>query len=107
MSSINTSCRSICLAALFFAVSLGALAQTTIWEEDFNSYSNNKDSGTASGFAPGTWNSGNDIRIRSRKIQTRDENDDGFWRTDPINISGFTNLILSFDTEYSNLRSND
>ena len=107
MSSINTSCRSICLAALFFAVSLGALAQTTIWEEDFNSYSNNKDSGNASGFAPGTWNSGNDVRIRSRKIQTRDENDDGFWRTDPINISGFTNLILSFDTEYSNLRSND
>src|SRR5690606_39013294 len=41
------------------------------------------------------------------RIETRDENEDGFWRTDPINITGFTNLELSFDSDYDNVEGND
>ena len=104
---IHISCRSICSVILFFAFSWGTIAQTTVWEDNFNSYDNRDDSGTGTGFSPVDWSSWNDVEIRNDKIETRDENEDGYWRTDPINITGFTNLDLSFDTSNDNLRNSD
>src|SRR5690606_35721463 len=107
MSSINTSCRSICLAVLFFATSLGALAQTTIWEEDF--YSNwydSDNSGTGTGFSPVDWSSGNDVIITNNRIEARNV-DNGYWRTAAINITGFTDLLWEFDTDSDYIGNSD
>ena len=80
----------------------GLVAQTTIWEENFDSYSNGVTSGTATGFAASGWESGNDVEIRKDRIRTRSKNGAGYWRTDPINVFGFKDVELSFSVRYQN-----
>ena len=87
---------------LFLIVTNGLNAQTPIWEEDFDSYSNGTTSGTATGFAASGWESGNGVSIGKEGIVTRSKNRGGFWRTDPINVFGFKDIELSFSVRSRN-----
>lgn len=104
---MTISLKSFVLLLLFLATTLGAMAQTTIWEEDFESSSDGDVSGVGTGFAPTSWSCGNDIEIKSNKTLTKKANNNGYWRTDPINITGFTNLTWDFDTNTSNIEGTD
>ncbi|MEA1786789.1 PA14 domain-containing protein [Arenibacter sp. GZD96] len=86
--------------------SVALYSQTTIWSDDF-SYSNNTTSGMGTGVAPATWSSGNGAMIRSNSIETRSRNVNGFWRSNEINITGFSDINLSFTTGTGSIETTD
>src|SRR5690606_5239840 len=95
-----------CLIIIFLLIGNGLVAQTTIWSENF-SYPNGRTSGTASGMAGSTWNSGNGVYVNLNSMESVSRNSNGYWRTDPINIRGFTNITLSFSVGSSNVSGLD
>jgi hypothetical protein len=90
---------------LFFTVL--SFAQTTIWQENFDSYSDGTQNGAGTGISTATWstNDGNiDVRTSSgsnkvlRGSQTNNTN--SRWTTNNISISGYSNVQFSFDVDY-------
>lgn len=92
---------------LTLSYSSSLVSQTTIWADDFNSYANNVVTGTGTGTAPADWDSGNNVRINNSRIETRNASSNGYWRTQPINVTGFTAMELRFSTNANNVEGND
>ncbi len=85
----------------------GLAAQTEIiWSENF-SYSNDVTTGTGTGISSSNWSSGNGVRIRSNRIETRSSSSSGYWRTAPINIIGLSDLNVSFDIGTNSIEGGD
>ncbi|QLG44230.1 proprotein convertase P-domain-containing protein [Costertonia aggregata] len=92
------------LLFLFILSSIG-YGQTTIWEEDFESYGNGTSTGAGSGASTATWSTNDgDIDVRTisgnkvlRGSDTR--NTSARWTTNPIDISGYTNVSFSLDAD--------
>lgn len=103
---LNRNCVALLsvFCTLFFFTSF---AQTTIWTDNFNSYADIVVTGTGKGIAPAGWNSGNNVRINSSQIETGDANSNGYWRTQPINVTGFTAMELSFNTSTNSIEASD
>ncbi len=88
---------------LFYA---GLNAQTTIWAEDFNSYSNGTSSGTGTGTSPVNWNSqaggavsgGLILASNTRNVAGSTLANPLIWVTDPIDINAYLNVTFSIDT---------
>jgi len=101
-------CRTLKDGLLVLSLLIGSqlFSQTTIWSENF-SYSNNIATGTATGISTSNWSSGNGTLIRSNRIESRSSNSSGYWRTDPINIRGLSDINLSFGMDMNNVEGSD
>ncbi|RKN78321.1 hypothetical protein D7Z94_19000 [Ulvibacterium marinum] len=102
---INTSlkyCVNI-LVLLCMWSTTGLFSQTTIWSEDFESYSNGATTGAGTGTSTASWSTNDgdvDIRTVSGNKLLRGQNTDNTtarWVTNPIDISGFNDVQFSFD----------
>lgn len=103
---LNRNCIAL-LTVLCTLIFSSSYAQTTIWSDDFNSYANSVVNGTGTGIAPADWNSGNNVVINSSRIETGNSCANGFWRTQPINGTGFTAIELSFTTGTNSIEGSD
>jgi hypothetical protein len=80
--------------------------QTTVWSEDFSTYTNGTISGTGSGASPVNWNSQSGAAVSGGAIlasNTRNAAGSSLanpliWTTDPIDISPYTSIDFSLDT---------
>ena len=90
----------------WFLCALNLQAQVTIWNEDFNSYPNGTRTGSGDGVSQVSWNSQNGVAVNGGLILARNTRDGGgstfsnplVWITDPIDISGYSNVNFSVDT---------
>ncbi|WP_207785472.1 proprotein convertase P-domain-containing protein, partial [Flagellimonas aquimarina] len=98
----NLNNKSLILFILFlgtFAVS----GQTTIWSEDFESYANGTQTGAGTGTSTATWSTNDgdvDVRTSGGSQVLRGQNTDNttaYWTTNPITITGYTNVSFSLD----------
>src|SRR5690606_29250957 len=107
-----TYCTSL---IFFFIFSVGSFTygQTTIWQENFNSYGDNIAAGTGTGASPANWSTHTSFDtagpVGNKYLQG--QNLGGTTRqflTSAIDITGYTNIILSFSATHSNnLESTD
>ncbi|MEM9143865.1 MAG: C-type lectin domain-containing protein [Bacteroidota bacterium] len=107
------------IATLLATMDLGA--QTTLWSENFSSYTDGATSGTASGASSSSWalSPGDDAEVDnfggSRQIRAANTNsgtDTETWSTATIDITGYTDVVFRFDaaaiaTGSENFESND
>lgn len=86
--------------ALFLLGTTLSFAQTTLWSENFNNYSNGTENGTATGASGSTWstNRGNRLSTRNNALRARNLDAEGTWETSTINISGYDVISFSMDT---------
>ncbi len=98
----NLSKKSVILFILFlgtFAVS----GQTTIWSEDFESYTNGTQTGAGTGTSTATWSTNDgdvDVQTSGGSQVLRGQNTDNttaYWTTNPITITGYANVSFSLD----------
>jgi len=90
------------LSLLCFA---GLNAQTTIWAEDFNSYTNGTITGTGTGTSPVNWNSqtgaavngGLILASNTRNVASSSLANPLIWVTNPIDITSYSNVTFSLD----------
>lgn len=98
------SCKLVFVLSLLFYAGLNA--QTTIWAEDFNSYSNGTITGTGTGTSPVNWNSqagaavsgGLILASNTRNVAGSTLANPLIWVTDPIDINAYLNVTFSIDT---------
>lgn len=88
------------LLAFFLLGTFFSFSQTTIWSENFNSYSNNTRSGTATGPLGTDWNTnlGDRLSTRNSALRGRNLDNQGIWLVNAINISGYDFVSFSMDT---------
>lgn len=86
--------------ALFLLGTTLSFAQTTLWSENFNGYSNNISSGTATGASASGWTTdrGNRLSVNNNRLRGRNLDAEGTWETSAINISGYDVISFSMDT---------
>ncbi|MCF6296848.1 MAG: hypothetical protein L3J08_02525 [Flavobacteriaceae bacterium] len=91
----------------FFIISLSSFSQTIIWQENFDSYANGVTNGNGTGTSTVAWSTNDgDVDIRTttgsnRVIEGRNtDNNNAFWRTGQIDISGYGNVQFSLDVDY-------
>ncbi len=104
LSVYKFSCKLVFVFSLLFYAGLNA--QTTIWAEDFNSYSNGTSSGTGTGTSPVNWNSqaggavsgGLILASNTRNVAGSTLANPLIWVTDPIDINAYLNVTFSIDT---------
>tara|TARA_Y100001933_G_scaffold263505_3_gene325272 strand:- start:360 stop:3737 length:3378 start_codon:yes stop_codon:yes gene_type:complete len=92
------------LLAFFLLGTFLSFAQTTIWSEDFDSYSNNTQSGTATGSSSSSWTTdrGNRLSVRNNTLRGRNLGSEGTWEVNPIDITGYDFISFSMDTWVNN-----
>ncbi|MBS9463147.1 hypothetical protein KIM67_12060, partial [Flagellimonas sp. 389] len=90
----------------FFILFLGwlmASGQTTIWSEDFESYTNGTQTGNGTGTSTASWSTNDtDVNVQtsggSQVLRGQNtDNTTAYWTTGTINISGFINVSFSLD----------
>ncbi|WP_226789822.1 PA14 domain-containing protein [Flagellimonas hadalis] len=91
----------------FLQGTLSLFSQTTLWSENFNSYSNGTENGTATGPSATSWttNRPGRLTIQDSRVRGRDLDAESTWQTGPINIYGYTSVSFSLDA-YVNTASN-
>lgn len=94
------------VAIIFFVIGNVLCAQTTIWSENFT-YADATTTGTSTGVATSSWTSDNGAGIYTNRIETRAINTAGFWRSNSINIQGFSTINLSFLTATNSIEGTD
>ncbi|MCB0371516.1 MAG: hypothetical protein KDD31_00745 [Muricauda sp.] len=89
----------LALGALFFLGTFFTFSQTTIWSENFNSYSNGTENGTATGPSSSNWTTTltGDVWVQGSRIEANNLSSEGQWQTNPINIYGYTSVSFSLD----------
>lgn len=104
--------RGLAIGRSFFIVfflqgTLSLFSQTTIWSENFNSYADATENGTASGPSASSWTTNRPGRldVRGGIVRGRDLDTESRWQTNPINIYGYTSVSFSLDA-YVNIASN-
>src|SRR5690606_11563022 len=93
-----------------FSASSFTYGQTTIWQENFNSYGDNIANGTGSGASPANWSthSSFDTAGTAGNKYLQGQGNTRQFITSAIDISGYANIILSFTATHSNnLESTD
>ncbi|WP_293296675.1 PA14 domain-containing protein [Allomuricauda sp.] len=92
------------ILAFFLLGTFFSFSQTTIWSENFDSYSNNTQSGTATGPSSSNWTTdrGNNLSVRSNALRGRNVGSEGTWAVSPIDISGYGFISFSLDTWVNN-----
>ena len=87
------------LLVFFLWGTLLSFSQTTLWSENFNSYSNGTENGTASGPSSSDWTTNRPGRLYVQNNRLDGSNLDAVstWQTDPINIYGYTSISFSLD----------
>ncbi len=81
-------------------------AQTTLWSEDFSSYSNGTITGSGAGPSSSVWNSQTGAVVNGGLILASNTVNTGasslanplIWSTNTININNYTNVTFSVDT---------
>lgn len=82
-----------------------ALAQTTIWSEDFNAYVNGTTSGTGTGSSPVNWTTDPGAAVTGGLILASNTSNAAgsslasplVWITNPMDISAYTDVTLQVD----------
>lgn len=92
------------ILAFFLLGTFFSFSQTTIWSENFDSYSNNTQSGTATGPSSSNWTTdrGNNLSVRSNALRGRNVGSEGTWAVSPIDISSYGFISFSLDTWVNN-----
>ncbi|MCA0958151.1 hypothetical protein LCL86_03790 [Muricauda ruestringensis] len=87
------------LLAFFLLGTFFSFSQTTIWSENFDSYSNGTENGTATGPSSSGWTTTltGDVWVQDNRIEANNLNAEGIWQTNPININGYESVNFSFD----------
>ncbi len=119
------SLKKLLLINIFSLITVAGLTQATIWEEDFESYSNNtgvQGSGIQNiGDYPGSvskWTidasgctlaDNNDyLKVTGNRFEADDIDGPGIWTTESININGYSDVSISVDAgESGNQGNND
>lgn len=87
------------LIAFFFLGTMVTFSQTSIWSENFNSYGNGTENGTATGPSASGWTTtftGN-VWVQGNRIEANNLGTEGIWQTNPINIYGYESVNFSLD----------
>lgn len=98
----NLNAKQLTLLILFLGT-FSVSGQTTIWFEDFESYGNGTQTGAGTGTSTATWSTNDgdvDVRTSGSSQVLRGQNTDNttaYWTTNPITITGFTNVSFSLD----------
>lgn len=95
------------ILVIWFVCTMSLQAQVTIWNENFNSYPNGTRTGNGEGVSQVSWNSQNGVVVNEGLILARNTRAGGgssinnplVWITDPIDISEFSNVDFSLDTD--------
>jgi len=105
----------------FFFLVYKSNGQTTIWNENFNSYTNGSRIGTGTGASPADWSSESGVSVQGGLIYANDTNNPAnapgsnpsnplIWSTNTIDISSFLNVSFSIDAnafDVSELENSD
>ncbi|WP_318309495.1 PA14 domain-containing protein [Flagellimonas crocea] len=85
--------------ALFLLGTFLSFSQTTIWSENFNSYGNGTENGTATGPSATTWTTtlNGAVWVQGNRIEATNLGTEGIWQTNPINIYGYDSVNFSLD----------
>lgn len=87
---------------LFFVVLIfiksSLIGQTIIWSENFNTYPNGTENGTATGLANTGWTTTlpGEVWVQNSRLEANNTGGEGIWQTDVINIIGLNNIELTF-----------
>ncbi|MCK0160754.1 PA14 domain-containing protein [Allomuricauda sp. F6463D] len=97
------------ILAFFLLGTFLSFAQTTIWSENFDSYNNNTQSGTATGSSSTSWttNQGNKLSVRNNALRGRNLGSEGTWEINSIDITGYDFISFSMDTRVNNQNQMD
>lgn len=96
-------CKSYLVVLFVFLGTLISSGQTTIWLEDFEDNTNGDQTGAGTGVSTATWSTNDgdvDVHTSGGSQVLRGQNTDNTsarWTTNPIAISGFTNVSFSLD----------
>ena len=89
------------LLAFFLLGTFLSFSQTTIWSENFNSYSNGTENGTGTGPSSSGWTTTltGDVWVQGNRIEANHlpNGTEGAWQTNPINIYGYDSVNFSLD----------
>ncbi|NVN17900.1 hypothetical protein GUA46_06065 [Muricauda sp. HICW] len=88
------------ILAFFLLGTFLSFSQTTIWSENFNSYSDNIQSGTATGPSATGWttNLGNRLSVNNNALRGRNLDAEGIWQVNPIDISSYDFVSFRMET---------
>ncbi len=91
----------VCMPLLAY-IMLGtssSFSQTTLWSEDFNSYANGTENGTALGSSGSNWTTtlSNAVWVQENRIEANNLGTEGIWQTNSINIYGYQAVNFSLD----------
>ncbi|MBO0355011.1 hypothetical protein J0656_13390 [Muricauda ruestringensis] len=88
------------LLAFFLLGTFLSFSQTTIWSENFNSYANDTQNGTATGPSSSSWttNGGNRLSVRNNSLRGSNLDAQRTWQVNPIDITGYDYINFSMDT---------
>ena len=88
------------LLAFFLLGTFLSFSQTTIWSENFNSYANDTQNGTATGPSSSSWttNGGNKLSVINNSLRGRNLDAGRTWQVNPIDITGYDYIGFSMDT---------
>ncbi|MEM1340157.1 MAG: HYR domain-containing protein [Bacteroidota bacterium] len=95
--------RSWLVVLFIFLGTFLSIGQTTIWLEDFEDNTNGDQTGSGTGVSTASWSTNDvdiDVHTSGGSQVLRGQNTDNTtarWTTDPITISGFTNVSFSLD----------
>lgn len=94
------------ILAFFLLGTFLSFSQTTIWSENFNSYPNGTENGTATGPSASGWTTtlAGDVWVQNGRIEANHlpSNTEGVWQTNPINIYGYDSVSFSMDVATQN-----
>jgi|GEM_PF-1037959 len=80
-------------------ISAFGYSQTTIWNENFNSYANGTENGIGVGFASQNWTTTitGKVWVQGNRLEATNLAAEGIWQTNTINIFGFESVSFSLD----------
>ena len=94
------------MLAFFLLGTFLSFSQTTIWSENFNSYPNGTENGTATGPSASGWTTTltGDVWVQNSRIEANHlpSNTEGVWQTNSINIYGYDSVSFSLDVATQN-----
>ena len=97
----NSSPKYVFIFISFLLMGYLGYSQTTIWSEDFNSYSDGTENGSATGPSATDWTTDRPGRLNVQSGRLRGQNLDAesTWATGTINIYGYTSVSFSLDVD--------
>ncbi len=87
------------ILAFFLLGTFLSFSQTTIWSENFDSYGNGTENGTATGPSSSGWTTTltGDVWVQGNRLEANNLPSEGIWQTSSINIYGYQSVNFSLD----------